>query len=282
MLNKPTLFVVATPIGNLSDISIRAKNILAEVDLIAAEDTRKTAGLLLSLNIKVPLISFHQHNEEKKSKEIINVINKGNSVAIVSNAGTPLISDPGYRLIKLAHDYGIKISPIPGPSALIAALSCAGLPTDRFVFEGFLPSKSAARRTRLNDLKDENRTIVFYESVHRILKTAEDMAEIFGESRKVAICRELTKVHEQCEKMTLIELVGDIREEIIPQKGEFVISVEGYQGECKLDMEVDLLLKELIKIVSGKKAIEIAIKVTNQKRNELYKKLVEINKLHTD
>ena len=198
-----TLFIVATPIGNLEDLTPRARKILAQVDLIAAEDTRHTGRLLFSIGVKARLLALHDYNEEKAVSGVIAALESGQSVALVSDAGTPLVSDPGYRLVRAAHESGITVSPIPGPSALTAALSAAGLATDRFCFEGFLPAKRGARQQALSSLCHEPRTLIFYESVHRIADALEDMCRAFGDERPAFIGRELTKMHEQCIQGTL-------------------------------------------------------------------------------
>ena len=204
-----TLFVVATPIGNLEDLTPRARETLATVDLVAAEDTRHTGRLLMSINAKPSLMALHDHNEERVLQSVIETLKDGRNVALVSDAGTPLVSDPGFRLVRAAHDQGVKVVPLPGPSAVTAALSAAGLPTDRFCFEGFAPAKRAARRKWLGELANEVRTIVMYESVHRISECILDLVDIFGADRKAFIGRELTKLHEQCVQ----ESLGEVRPE---------------------------------------------------------------------
>ena len=271
-----TLFVVATPIGNLNDLSLRAKTVLASVDLVAAEDTRVTARLLSHLGIKVPQTALHEHNENKKTVELIKTLKSGNSVALVSDAGTPLISDPGFRLIKSAHEEGITVSPVPGPSALIAAVSSSGLPTNRFVFEGFLPARNEARKKRLQNLKHERRTIVFFESVHRITEMIGDMIIVLGGDRNAAIGRELTKRHEQCIAADLNTIAEGLVSGSIPEKGEFVVAVEGSSADSPQGIEVDLLLHALIDALPGKQAVDIVARVTGLKRNDLYKKMLEI------
>lgn len=218
-----TLYIVSTPIGNLEDITFRAVKILSGVDLIAAEDTRKTKILLEHYNIQKELISYFQFNEAKRTPELIEALKSGRSIAIVSDAGTPGISDPAYRLVRAAIDNGINIIPIPGASALLAALVVSGLPTDGFVFEGFLPHKKG-RRTKLEHLKAESRTIILYESPHRILKTLQNLQEIFGD-RQVAVAREITKKFEEIFRGTLSEALNYFSSKSI--KGEFVLVVKG-------------------------------------------------------
>ncbi|MDP2209201.1 MAG: 16S rRNA (cytidine(1402)-2'-O)-methyltransferase [Bacteroidota bacterium] len=222
-----TLYIVSTPIGNLEDITFRAVKILSGVDLIAAEDTRKTKILLEHYNIKKELISYFQFNEAKRTPELIESLKSGKSIAIVSDAGTPGISDPAYRLVRAAIDDGINIIPIPGASALLAALVVSGLPTDGFVFEGFLPHKKG-RRTKLEHLKAESRTIILYESPHRILKTLQQLQETFGD-RQVAVAREITKKFEEVFRGTLSEALNYFSSKSI--KGEFVLVVKGIEND---------------------------------------------------
>lgn len=216
------LYIVATPIGNLKDITLRAVDVLKQVDLIACEDTRHTKKLTSHYNINTFLTSYFEHNKLKKAKYIIGLLKEGKSVALVSDAGTPGISDPGYRLIKDAIENNINVTVIPGPSAIISSLVVSGLPTDRFVFEGFLSNKSAARRKRLEILKHVKRTIIFYESPHRLIKCLNDMLDIFGNI--TAVCtRELTKKFEEIKRAPLKELISHFQEK--KPKGEFVILV---------------------------------------------------------
>ncbi|MDH3848148.1 MAG: 16S rRNA (cytidine(1402)-2'-O)-methyltransferase, partial [Gammaproteobacteria bacterium] len=202
-----TLFVVATPIGNLEDLSPRARQTLAEVDLVAAEDTRHTGRLLSHLGLKTRQFALHEHNEARAAQVLIEQLKDGKSVALVSDAGTPLVSDPGYRLVQAAHAHGIAVSPLPGPSAVTAALSVSGLPTDRFGFEGFPPAKQAARRKWLQARADDQRTLLFFEAVHRIAATLADMVDVFGAGRQAFLGRELTKLHEQSRRASLGELL---------------------------------------------------------------------------
>jgi 16S rRNA (cytidine1402-2'-O)-methyltransferase len=271
-----TLFVVATPIGNLEDMSPRARQTLAEVDLIAAEDTRHTGRLLSHLGVKTRQFALHDHNERQAADALIKELKNGNSVALVSDAGTPLVSDPGYRLVKAAHEHGIRVSPLPGASAVTAALSVAGLPTDRFCFEGFAPSKAAARRKYLQSLAGETRTMVFYESVHRMPAAIADMADAFGADRPAFIARELTKLHEQCVLATLGELARDIESNAITGKGEFVIVVDGAEASSDTSIDVDRLLAELVDVLPAKQAAAIAARVAGGRRNELYQRLLEL------
>ena len=271
-----TLFVVATPIGNLEDLSPRARQTLAEADLIAAEDTRRTRRLLSHLGLKTTQISLHDHNEERATTSLIEALESGISVALVSDAGTPLISDPGYRLLRTAHDRGIHVSPIPGPSAVTAALSVAGLPTDRFCFEGFAPPKRGARQKKFRELAQESRTMVFFESVHRIGECLADMIDVFGRNRPAFLGREITKLHEQCLSASL----GDIAEQLssgeITAKGEFVLVIGGAEQLPGAMLDVDRLLKELAEVMPAKQAAAIAAKVSGEKRNALYQRLLDL------
>jgi len=270
------LYVVATPIGNLEDLTPRARQTLAEVDLIAAEDTRHTGRLLFSLGAKTPLLALHDHNEEQVVSRIIATLEKGESVALVSDAGTPLVSDPGFRLVRAAHEHGIPVSPIVGASAVTAALSVAGLPTDRFCFEGFLPAKQAARRSALEALAGETRTLVFYESVHRIATSLDDMCRVFGEERAAFLGRELTKMHEQCVQQSLGRLRDRVADGSIVGKGEFVIVVAGAEtGEASI-IDTDRLLLMLGEKLSARDAAKIAAEISGNKKNQLYERLMEL------
>ena len=277
-----TLFVVATPIGNLEDLSLRARQTLAEVDLIAAEDTRHTGRLLSHLGVKTRQFALHDHNEERATTALIKELKSGKSVALVSDAGTPLVSDPGYRLVRAAHEDGIAVSPLPGPSALIAALSVAGLPTDRFCFEGFAPSKRGARLDWFQALALERRTIVFFESVHRIGASLADMVQVFGADRAACIGRELTKLHEQCVSASLGELADQVTNGSIANKGEFVIVVSGSNEAAGSSIDVDCLLSELVATMPAKQAAAIAARVTGTRRNELYKRLLDLRESSAD
>ncbi|MDH3777577.1 MAG: 16S rRNA (cytidine(1402)-2'-O)-methyltransferase [Gammaproteobacteria bacterium] len=271
-----TLFVVATPIGNLEDLTPRASQTLASVDLVAAEDTRHTKRLLFTIGAKPSLIALHDHNEERAVQGIIESLKDGKDVALVSDAGTPLVSDPGFRLVRAAHENDITIVPIPGASAVTAALSAAGLPTDRFCFEGFAPSKRSARREWLQALAGEERTMVIYESVHRIAACLADMADIFGADRPAFIGRELTKMHEECVQESLGELQRRIDDGAIKSKGEFVIVVSGAAAAVAATIDSDRLLSELAGCLSAKDAARIAANITGEKKNALYERILEL------
>jgi len=276
-LSEGTLFVVATPIGNLDDLSPRAREVLGRADLIAAEDTRVTGRLLSHVGIKVRSLALHDHNEEKVVPELIEALESGNSVALVTDAGTPLVSDPGYRLVRAAHNAGITVSPIPGPSAPVAALSASGLPSDRFVFEGFLPTRQGARKRRLEVLRPETRTVLYFESVHRVAETISDMRSVLGDSRQAFIGRELSKLHEQCVPGSLAELAESLADGRIPLKGEFVIGVGGgitdmEKGTSAAD--ADQWLGELMAVMPGKQAVDIVARVTGVPRNTVYQQML--------
>ena len=269
-----TLFVVATPIGNLEDLTSRASQTLAAVDLVAAEDTRHTRRLLLTIGAKPALMSLHDHNEEQVVHGLIESLKDGKDVALVSDAGTPLVSDPGYRLVKAAHEHGVTVVPIPGPSAVTAALSAAGLPTDRFCFEGFAPAKRAARQQWLRDLASEERTLVMFESVHRIADCLSDLVDILGADRKAFIARELTKMYEQCVQANLGQLRQLIDDGEIVGKGEFVIVVSGAEPSIESALDIDRLLTELAAHLSAKDAARVAANISGQKKNDLYQRLL--------
>ena len=270
------LFIVATPIGNLEDLTPRARQTLAEVDLIAAEDTRRTGRLLSHIGVKSRLMALHDHNEEKSVAKIIKMLQDGQSIALVSDAGTPLVSDPGYRLVSAAHDNNIGVSPIPGASAAVAALSVAGLATDRFCFEGFGPSKKDARREWLQARATETRTMVFYESVHRIADCLADMVEVFGVDRPAFIGREMTKMHEQCVRKSLASLQAMVADGSIVSKGEFVIVVAGADEQPGSSLDTDRLLLELADHLPAKDAAKIAARISGEKKNRLYDRLLQL------
>ncbi len=272
-MTESTLFVVATPIGNLDDLSPRARKVLEEADLIAAEDTRHTGRLLSHFGINSRLLALHEHNEEALVAGLIGKLQEGKTIALVSDAGTPLISDPGFRLLRAANENGIRVSPVPGPSALLAALSVAGLPTDRFCFEGFLPAKKSARLKRLQELAQETRTIVCFESVHRIADCLDDLLQSFGAERQAFIGREISKLHEQCVFGTLAELKRMLEEGQIASKGEFVLAIEGQRAVATSSATVDLdqLLRELTAVLPGSQAVDIVSSLTGRGRNEIYR-----------
>lgn len=277
-----TLFVVATPIGNLEDLSPRARQTLANVDLIAAEDTRHTGRLLSHFGVKTAQIALHDHNEDQVVTSLIAELLGGKSIALVSDAGTPLISDPGFRLVASAHANKLRVVPVAGPSATTAALSAAGLPTDRYCFEGFLPAKQKARRDRIAALAGETRSMVFYESVHRVRDCLFDLVELFGPDRNAFIGRELTKMHEQCVQAPLADLLRQIDVGEIVARGEFVLVVHGCSTAPTSLIAVDPLLHELAAHLPPKEAAKIAARVCGGKPNDLYARLLELNKSRND
>ncbi len=277
-LDSGTLFVVATPIGNLEDLTPRARQILNDVDLVAAEDTRHTGRLLSHFGIKKPQIALHDHNEESAVPKLLEALKEGKSIALVSDAGTPLISDPGYRLVSAAHEAGVTVSPVPGASAVTAALSVSGLPTDRFCFEGFLPSKKPARLKRLREICDEPNSMLFFESVHRIKATIDDLCEVYGADRGAFIGRELSKMHEQCVSSTLGEMAEMIESGQIPTKGEFVVVVEGNKN---VDAEtttinIDRLIAEISAVLPLSQGADLVSSLSGRRRNEIYRSMLAL------
>ena len=271
-----TLYVVATPIGNLEDLAPRARQTLASVDLVAAEDTRHTGRLLSTIGAKPRQMALHDHNETQVVSRVIEAIESGNDVALVSDAGTPLVSDPGFRLVREAHARNIGVVPVPGASAVTAALSAAGLPTDRFCFEGFPPAKRTARREWLQQLATEERTIVLYESVHRIRESVADLVDVFGSDRKAFVGRELTKLHEQCLLATLGELEACLQDGTLVEKGEFVLVIAGAPAVPASAIDVDRLLSELADRLPAKEVARIVANVTGLRRNDLYQRVLDI------
>jgi 16S rRNA (cytidine1402-2'-O)-methyltransferase len=268
------LYIVATPIGNLDDITLRALSVLAEVDLIAAEDTRHTRLLLARHGIDRPLAAVHEHNEEQQAPRLVERMEQGESIALVSDAGTPLLSDPGYRLVRLAAEKGIEVVAIPGASAVTAALSVCGLPTDRFVFEGFLPARRAARMKRLSGLRGEPRTMVFFESSHRIEDCLADLQEVLGPGRPAAVCRELTKRFETVLRGSLSDLSSRVQGDPNQRKGEFVVVVGGAAAGGDADFAAALALAtELLDPIGASQAARIAAKLHGVARRELYRAL---------
>jgi 16S rRNA (cytidine1402-2'-O)-methyltransferase len=265
------LYIVATPIGNLNDISLRALEILKSVDCILAEDTRHSHTLLQNYSISTKAMALHEHNERERALQLLQRLQKGESIALISDAGTPLISDPGYHLVREARNAGIRVVPIPGACAAIAALSAAGLPTDRFAFEGFLPAKSAARTQRLQSLQKESRTLVFYEAPHRFLDLLIDLRDIFGPEREAVIARELTKLFETIKGGTLAEICEWVSSDANQQKGEIVVMVEGAREVTDAEnAEAERLLTILLAELPLKQAVDLAAKITGQKKNAVY------------
>ena len=269
------LYIVATPIGNLGDISERAVEILKQVDLIAAEDTRHSKTLLDRFAISTKVRAYHEHNEDQLTSQLIQKLMGGESIALISDAGTPLINDPGYKLVAAAHDNGIQVVPIPGPSAIITALSASGLPTNKFIFEGYLPVKSEARKKCLLELMSELRTLIFYEAPHRILETMQAMQDVFGSERRVTIGRELTKQFEQIVRDSVSEINAKLENGEIKIKGEFVVILEGAQEVSVADTEALRINQILSEKLSPKDAAGLTAKITGKKKNEVYKLTLE-------
>ncbi len=275
------LYVVATPIGNLADFSGRAVEILQQVDLIAAEDSRHVKILLQHFGISNQVVSLHQHNEEKMAPELIHKIQQGLSVALVSDAGTPLLNDPGMPLVRLARGQGIEVSPVPGACALIAALSVSGLPLSRFTFEGFLPRTRSARKSFFQEKICDTATWVFYESSHRIQASLEDMVDVFPADREIVIARELTKLHETIIKDRVINVLSRIQNDPNMRKGEFVVIVDGYKESTvrsKISDDDIRILTVLMTECSLKTAVSLAVEITGQRRKLLYQAALKMGK----
>jgi len=266
------LFVVATPIGNLEDFSARAQTVLREVDLIAAEDTRHTGRLLQQFGIATAMTPFHEHNERERVDELVGMLKSGKRLALVSDAGTPLVSDPGYRLVRAAHEAGAMVVPVPGACAAIAALSASGLPSDRFSFEGFPPAKAVARRAWLERLAREPRTLIFYESPHRIAESLADMVAVFGAEREAVYARELTKQFETVRHSNLGALAQWVSADNKQQLGEIVVLVHGAAaaGDVAASDEAQRILQLLLDELPLSQAAALTAGITGRKKNELY------------
>lgn len=279
-----TLYVVATPIGNLGDLSTRAREVLARVQVIAAEDTRHTRQLLQAFGIDTPLTSLHEHNEMHKSEALIARLAAGEAIALVSDAGTPLISDPGFDLVAAARARGVSVVVVPGPCAAIAALSIAGLPTDRFVFEGFLPAKNGARVTRLRQLASEERTMIFYEAPHRLKDVLRDFAAEFGPERAASVSRELTKRFETTYNGTLAQLCETAEQNADMSRGELVIIVSGNPAapSSAQALNAEQLLRALAEELPPSQAAKIAAKLTGEKRSDLYTRAMQLSAASKD
>jgi 16S rRNA (cytidine1402-2'-O)-methyltransferase len=275
---EPTgrLYVVATPIGNLGDLSARARAVLAECTLIAAEDTRHTGTLLKHFGIQTPQLSLHDHNERDRARDIILRLRAGAQIALVSDAGTPGISDPGFELVRAAAAEGFEIVAVPGPCAAIAALSIGGLPTDRFCFEGFLPARGAARRKRLQSLEQEPRTLVLYEAPHRVREMLEDCAEVFGGERQATVAREITKLHESTYRGSLRDLVERATTDADFGRGEIVLVLAGAPQQAADEGGLDRVLKILLAELPLKQAAHLAAQITETRDNEAYKRALQL------
>jgi len=275
-----TLYVVATPIGNRADMGARAVDVLKSVACIAAEDTRHSAVLLRHFNITTPMLALHEHNERTAVAALLRRLQEGEDIALISDAGTPLISDPGFNFVRQAHESAIRVVPIPGASALIAALSAAGLPTDRFIFEGFLPARAAARRQRLESLIAEPRTVIFYEAPHRLLDTLSDMVELYGAERLTVLARELTKTFETLYRAPLGELLEFVRSDANQQRGEIVLLLHGADAPAAdvlpeaAARTAELLAAEL----PIKRAAALAAAISGARKNLIYDYLIKRGK----
>ncbi|WP_444907501.1 16S rRNA (cytidine(1402)-2'-O)-methyltransferase [Microbulbifer sp. EKSA008] len=270
--DQALLYIVATPIGNLADMVPRAIEVLQCADLVAAEDTRHSQRLFSHFDIDTPLMAYHDHSDNKRTEQILQRLEQGQTIALISDAGTPLISDPGYRLVREARERGIKVSPIPGACAFVSALSAAGLPSDKFSFEGFLPAKSGARERALQELASDTRTLVFYEAPHRVADTLEAMAVVFGGNREAVIAREVSKAFETFQLMPLAELVEWVRADSNQQRGEIVLMVRGAERsrDSELDGEAQRVMSLLLAELPPKKAAAIAAEITGVKKKVLY------------
>lgn len=275
--NLGVLYIVATPIGNMQDMSFRAIETLKSVDFIAAEDTRYSASLLQQFSIPTPTVALHEHNERDRTDQLMSHLTAGKSVALISDAGTPLISDPGYFLVREVRALGVRVVPIPGACAAIAALSASGLPTDKFVFEGFLPAKTKARVDRLTSMLQETRTMIFYEAPHRIVDLLIDMQKVFGDERQVVIARELTKKFETIHSATLLEAVEWVQADANQQRGEIVVLLHGETNPISHIASEDALIL-LLEHLPLKEAVEVAAKLTGARKNELYEMALLIKK----
>ena len=275
------LYVVATPIGNLGDISLRALDVLVSADAIAAEDTRNTSHLLAHYSIAANrLLALHQHNERAAAEKIIALLAQGQSVALVSDAGTPAVSDPGALLVAEVRAAGFRVIPIPGANAALAALSAAGLPAPHFLFYGFLPNKSAARCSALQDLIALPYTLVFYEAPHRILECVADLHGVFGDARQIVFAREITKLFESIHRCTLAEAMDWLNGDPNRQRGEFVLLVSGAVAQTQgLDAEAERVLSLLLKALPLKQAVQLAVQITGGGRNELYQRALQIKEV---
>ena len=274
-----TLYLVATPIGNLADITHRALQVLKDADLIACEDTRHTRKLLNHFGIGTATISYHEHNEQDRAEELCELLESGKNVALVSDAGTPLISDPGFRIVKAAAEREISVVPIPGVSAVTTALSASGIPTDQFLFAGFLPARIGARRAKLNQLRETPATLVFYEAPHRLIEVLRDMTRILGAQRSASISRELTKRFETTYSGTLAQLSEAAERDSDMSRGEIVIVVSGAPAtSTALELDSDALLRALLEELSPSQAAKVAAHVTGLKRSDLYEAALRLGK----
>lgn len=271
-----TLYLVATPIGNLADITQRAISVLDQVDFVAAEDTRHSQRLLSHLGLRTKLLAYHEHNEDRITPKLLNDLESGKSIALISDAGTPLISDPGYRLVSQAHDRDIKVVPVPGVCAAIAALSAAGLATDSFSFEGFPPAKHGARLNYFQQFAEQTQTMIFYVSCHRIIETLRDMQTVFGGQRRLTFAREITKTFETIKRMQLSSLIDWVESDENQRKGEIVLVVEGKETGSADQQQVDKYLTILLAELPVKQSVNLVVKMTGENKNDVYKRALEL------
>lgn len=275
-MNKGVLYIVATPIGNLSDITARAIDTLKSVDIIACEDTRTSAKLLNYFNINTPTIAYHEHNADSQTERLIDKLLGGQSLALISDAGTPLVSDPGFRLVKAAHEHGITVVPIVGACAMIGALSAAGLASDKFSFIGFLPAKSHGRQKTLEAWQNRTETLIFYEAPHRIIDSLADMVAVFGPHREATLCRELTKTFETIKKLPLGELLEFVKNDANQQKGEIVLVVAGADDTEQEVQDYDTWLLRIAQELPPKKAAAVVADVLGLKKSAVYDRLLAL------
>jgi 16S rRNA (cytidine1402-2'-O)-methyltransferase len=277
-----TLFVVATPIGNIDDISLRARTVLGEVALIAAEDTRHTGKLLSRLGIAGKLISCHEHNEAARIPQILDCLRSGGDVALVSDAGTPLLSDPGFRVLQATVAAGVLVSPVPGCSAALAALSVAALPTDRVLFVGFIPATAGKRNASLRELADRAETLVLYESVHRIQATLTAIADIFGADRLVVAAREMTKLHETLYRGSVAEVLAQVEVDTGASKGEYTLVIAGAEPVAATTLELDRVLKILLGYLGVRQSADAAARILDVKKRDAYQRALDLRESTDD
>jgi len=277
-----TLYIVATPIGNVDDISLRARTVLGQVAIVAAEDTRHTGSLLARLGVHSRMLSCHEHNEAARAEQIIERLQAGEDVALVSDAGTPLLSDPGFRLVAAAVAAGVRVSPIPGCSAAVAAVSAAGLPTDRILFEGFLPATGSKRRTRLAALKDRTETLVLYESAQRIQASLHDVSDLFGPGRPVVAARELTKLHETFYRGTVTEVLAQLAVDPGAAKGEYTVVIGGAPEAVVSNAELDRVLQVLLGYLGVRQSADAAAKILGVGKRDAYQRALQLRESTDD
>lgn len=274
-MSTATLYLVATPIGNLADMVPRALTVLQSVDAIAVEDSRHSGKLLQHFNISKPLIPYHDHNERDAAERILHLLQQGKRVALISDAGTPAIADPGYRLVRLAHQNGVRVESVPGACAAITALAGSGLPSDRFLFCGFLPAKQQARCTALQALTQESVTLIFYEAPHRLADTVQDLVDTFGGEREICLARELSKQYETLWLTTLAELAQALTEKRVEERGEIVLIVAGNTQKNNDQGEDDRILKILLAELPVKQAAALTAQITGASKRELYQRALQ-------